>query len=98
MGVYKMSADKYSQFFCLTEAGWSIIEEGTAPDGWVRICELRVYQGSPFGRESRTWRELKTHSGWTKDAADQLEKKFPKPEMSQELSPELLKALGISAR
>jgi hypothetical protein len=93
-----MSADKYSEFYCLTETGWSLIEEGRPPDGWVRIYELRVYQGSPFGRESRTWRAPKTHPDWTKDAADQLEKKFPRPERPHELSPESLKALGITAR
>ena len=92
-----MSADNYSQFYCLTETGWSTIEEGNAPDGWVRICELKVYQGSQFGRESRTWQEPKTHPNWTIDAADLLEKKFPKPERSRELSPEILKALGTTA-
>lgn len=89
-----MSADKYSQFYCLTENGWSLIEEGNPPDGWVRICELQVYQGSPFGKESRHWQEPKTHPDWTTDDADQLEKKFPRPERSHELSPEILKALG----
>ena len=93
-----MSSDKYSQFYCLTEAGWSLIEEENAPDGWIRIYELKVYQGSPFGRESQTWQEPKTHPNWTDGAADELEMKFPRPERSYELSPELLRALGTTAR
>ena len=64
-----MSSDKHSQFYCLTETGWALIEEGSAPDGWVRICELKVYQGSSYGRESRTWQEPKTHPDWTAAAA-----------------------------
>jgi hypothetical protein len=92
-----MSSDKHSQFYCLTETGWALIEEGSAPDGWVRICELKVYQGSSYGRESRTWQEPKTHPDWTAAAADELEKKFPRPERSFELSPETLKALGTTA-
>jgi len=92
-----MSSDRYSQFYCLTKTGWSLIEEGNPPDGWVRIYELKVYQGSPFGRESQTWQEPKTHPDWTSAAANELEKKFPRPERSYELSPEILKALGITA-
>jgi hypothetical protein len=93
-----MSADNFSLFYCLTEAGWLVIDEGNPPKGWIRICELRVYQGSPFGQESRHWQECKTNPTWTVDAADQLEKKFPRPERSRELSPESLKALGITSR
>jgi hypothetical protein len=93
-----MSADKYSLFYCLSETGWSTITEEQLPDGWVRIYELKVYQGSPFGRESQKWQQPKTHPDWTNDAADQLEKKFPKPEGSRELSPEILKALGNIGR
>jgi hypothetical protein len=92
-----MSSDKNSQFYCLTETGWALIEEGSAPDGWVRICEIKVYQGSPFGRESRTWQEPKTHPDWTDTTADELEKKFPRPGRSLEISPETLKALGTTA-
>ena len=39
----------------------------------------------------------KTHSDWTAAAADELEKKFPRPERSFELSPETLKALRTAA-
>ncbi len=91
-----MSADKYSQFYCLTETGWSAIEEGSPPEGWVRIYELKVYQGSPFGRESCTWQEPKTSPEWSGEAADLLEKKFTRPERTRELSLESLKALGIT--
>jgi hypothetical protein len=70
------------------------MQEGTEPDGWVRICELQVYQGSSFGKESRHWQAPRTHPDWTTDAADQLEKKFPRPDESRELSPEALKVLG----
>lgn len=92
-----MSADKYSLFYCLSETGWATVEEGSTPDGWVRIYELNVYQGSPFGRESRTWQQPKTHPDWTDAAADELEKKFPRPERSYGLSPETLKALRTTA-
>ncbi len=92
-----MSADKYSLYYCFSETGWKTIEEGEIPDGWVRIYELKVYQGSPFGRESRTWQRPKTHPDWTDAAADELEKKFPRPERSYELSPEMLKALSATA-
>jgi hypothetical protein len=88
-----MSSDKYSLFYCLTETGWSSIEEGDAPYGWVRICELKVYQGSPFGKESRHWQTPTTHPGWTESAADELEKKFPRPERSLEVSPDFWKGL-----
>lgn len=95
-----MSADKFSQFYYLTQSGWVLIEEEeeNAPDGWVRIYELMKYQGSPFGRESRTWQQPKTHPDWTDAAADELEKKFPRPERSSELSPEILKALRTTTR
>lgn len=93
-----MSADKYSLFYCLSENGWKTIEEENTPDGWVRIYELKVYQGSPFGRESRTWQQPKTHPNWTDAAADELEKKFPRPEISYNLSPEIFEALKTTAR
>lgn len=92
--VVQMSAEKYSLFYCLTKNGWSSIEEGIEPDGWVRICELEIYQGSPYGRESRHWVRCKTHPEWTSDDADELERKFPRPERSRELSPESLKIFG----
>jgi hypothetical protein len=92
-----MSADNYSLFYCLSEAGWATIEEGNTPVGWVRIYELKVYQGSPFGRESRNWQQPKTHPDWTDVAADELEKKFPRPDRSNELFPETLKALRTTA-
>jgi hypothetical protein len=93
-----MSADKFSLFYCLTEAGWLLIEETSRPAGWVRIYELKVYQGSQFGQESRTWHLLKTNADWSLETADQLEMKFPRPERSRELSPESLKVLGITPR
>jgi hypothetical protein len=91
-----MSADKFSLFHCLTETGWLSIEEDECPpDGWVRIYEEVVYQGSPFGRESRHWQKPKTHSSWAEADADLLEKRFPRPQPSSELSPQSLKALGL---
>jgi len=90
-----MSADKFSLFWCLTENGWALIDEATAPGGWVRTYEVRVYQGSPFGRESRTWHLLKTNPNWADEDADQLETRFPRPEPQRTLSPEALKALGM---
>jgi len=90
-----MSADKYSLFWCLKEDGWSSIEEENIPDGWVRIYEVQVYQGSPFGSESRTWHLRKTHTTWNDRDADLLEAKFPRPEPQRTLSPEALKVLGM---
>ena len=89
-----MSTDKYSQFYCLTKNGWSSIEEEVEPDGWVRICEAQVYQGSQCGKESRHWVACKTHPEWTSADADELERKFPRPERPRELSPESLKIFG----
>lgn len=91
-----MSTDRNSIFYCLTKSGWSLLEEESRPDGWVRIYELVVYQGSPFGHESRTWNLVSTHPDWNNDAADILEQEFPKPGRSRELSAEALKALGIT--
>lgn len=93
-----MSADKCSLFYCLTKDGWSVIEEGNLPEGWVRISELKVYQGSPFGRESRTWQDPRTNPDWTNEAADELERRFPRPDRSRELSPEVLRALDVTTR
>jgi hypothetical protein len=93
-----MSADNESLFYCLSEDGWSLIEEDNPPNGWVRIYEVRIYQGSQFGRESRHWQGPRTNPAWTEEAADQLEKTFPRPERSRELSPEALKGLGITNR
>lgn len=88
-----VSSDKFSLFYCLTDAGWSSIEDGDTPDGWVRIYELKVYQGSPFGKESRTWQVPTTHPDWTPAAANELEKKFPRPERPLEISPDFWKGL-----
>ena len=90
-----MSADKYSLFYCLTRAGWSFIDEESRPAGWVRIYELKVYQGSSFGRESRKWNLLRTNADLTPEAADLLEKEFPRPERPRRLSIESLRVLGM---
>ncbi|MGA2049158.1 MAG: hypothetical protein ABSG96_15780 [Terracidiphilus sp.] len=90
-----MSAEKYSVFWCLSESGWTSSSEDSAPDGWVRIYEEKVYQGSTFGRESRTWYLLKTNPSWVGRDADQLERKFSRPEPQTSLSPEDIKALGM---
>lgn len=90
-----MSSDKFSLFHCLTETGWLSIDEDEPPVGWVRIYEVIVYQGSPFGKQSRHWQAPKTNPDWTEENADLLETRFPRPQPSSELSPESLKALGL---
>jgi hypothetical protein len=85
-----MSADDFNLFYCLRETGWALTEEGNEPDSWVRIYEVRVYQGSPFGKESRHWNLIKTNPKWTKQQADLLEENIPRPQASRELSPESL--------
>ena len=91
-----MAYDKFSLFHYLEkDGGWSVGEEGIFPDGWVRVYEEKVYQGSGFGPESRTWHLLKTNPSWTNDDADLLEKKFPKPEKSKSLSLQALKNIGL---
>jgi hypothetical protein len=88
-----MSADRYSLYWCLGQTGWATIQQPDTPEGWVRIYEEEVYQGSPFGRESRHWHLLKTNGVWSGASADLLEAKFPRPEPRRTLSPEALKAL-----
>ena len=84
-----MSADSYSLFYCLNESGWSLMEEETSvPGGWVRVYEGTVYQGSPFGRESRKWNLIKTHPNTTEQEANALEEKFPRPQSPRGLSSE----------
>ena len=76
-----MSSDKFSLFYFLTTEGWLPPVGGDDPPvtGWVRVCELEVYQGSPFGSESRNWKHCRTHPDWTSDEADALEKTYPRP-------------------
>ena len=89
-----MSAESYSQFWCLDNSGWTRIDETQTPEGWVRIYEERVYQGSPFGKTSRVWSLLRTNAGWTDQDADALERRFPRPEPARTLSLESLNSLG----
>jgi hypothetical protein len=94
-----MSTEKYCKFWCLGEAGWIAIQnEDCAPEDCVRIYEEQVYQGSPFGKESRRWSLLKMNPSWTRMDADALESKFPRPEQAKTLSDETLKALQKSLK
>jgi len=90
-----MSSDKFSSFHCLTEMGWLSIDEDEIPVGWVRVYEVVVDQGSPFGKQSRHWQPPKTNPNWTEADADLLEERFPRPQPSTQLSPESLRALGL---
>jgi hypothetical protein len=90
-----MSSEKFSVFHCLTETGWLSIDADEIPVDWVRIYEVIVHQGSPFGEQSRHWQVPKTNPAWTEAGADLLEKQFPRPEIPRELSPESLKSLGL---
>jgi hypothetical protein len=88
-----MAADRYSLHYCLSETGWTLIDEGSIPDNYVRIYEVEVYQGSPFGPESRDWKVARTNPNWTESDADRLESQFAKPERPRELSAESLRGL-----
>jgi hypothetical protein len=88
-----MSADRYSMYWCLSETGWATIEGRDTSEGWVRIYEEEVYQGSPFGRESRHWRLQRANGTWSVTKADLLETKFPRPVPDRKLSAEALKVL-----
>jgi hypothetical protein len=87
-----MGSDKFSLFYCLTDKGWTRLEDDRSPpDGWVRICEVEVYEGSPFGRESRRVKMIRTNPNSTAGEVDALERVFPRPSGWQTPSPELLK-------
>jgi hypothetical protein len=89
-----MSAEKDYLYCCLTKDGWvSIQDENVQVAGWVRLYEIEIYQGSPFGRTSRHWHLIKTNPATECDEAERLEKQFPRPEAQKELSPEFLRAL-----
>jgi len=76
-----MSTEKYSLFYCLTESGWQPIEnEDTHVEGWVEIYELKIYQGSPFGRTSCHPLRLKTNPEFRAEDVKHLEQQFPMPD------------------
>ena len=55
--------------------------------------ELTIYQGSPFGPESRHWNRVWKHPPHSESDADALEAKYPKPEPVTELSAEMVSRL-----
>jgi hypothetical protein len=88
-----MSADKYSEFYCLTVSGWQSIDDASArPDGWIRIYEVIVYQGSPFGRTSRYWILRASNHAVPAEETEDLEQRFPRPE-PEKITPDILKRL-----
>ncbi len=88
-----MSAERFSLFHCLTKDGWlPSTEEEERPEGWVRVCEMEVYEGSGFGRESRNWKRCTTNPDFTNEEADLLEIKYPRPSLKlKALFPEALR-------
>jgi hypothetical protein len=95
-----MSADRYSLFYCLQSNGWTSLKD--EPEGltldWVRIYEVQVYQGSPFGAENREWKLRQENPTWPSSQADELENSFPRPAKNMELSQAALAFLERSGK
>ena len=89
-----MAADRFSLFYCLTHSGYFPVAEGEIMEGWILIFEVDVYQGSPFGRESRSWRLLRTNPDWDSRQADSLEGRFARPSRSGQLSDDAIRRLS----
>lgn len=90
-----MSADKETILYHLKSLdvpAWVIAKDDDELDRLLS-SELTVYQGSPFGRGSRHWNRVWIHPTLSESDAAALEAKYPKPEPSTELSPEMLNRL-----
>jgi hypothetical protein len=90
-----MSADKETILYHLKPGdapAWVTAEDDDDSDRLLS-SELTIYQGSPFGKESRHWNRVWKHPTLSESDAAALEAKYPKPEPSAELSPEMLSRL-----
>jgi hypothetical protein len=88
-----MSADREFVLYHLMPTvppSWISGDDGSEPDDRLLSCRLEIYQGSPFGRESRHWKRVWAHPNLSVQQADELEAQHPKPESPSELSPEML--------
>jgi len=93
--AYTMSADKYSLYYCLTAHGWvPVDDEDARAHGWVCFYEIKIEQGSGWGRTDRHWCRPKPNPNCDAKSIRQLEEQFPKPVAQTTLSPDSLKALG----
>ena len=76
-----MSADRYAEFYSLTQSGCQPIEsEDVRIEGWIAIYEVEVYQGSPFGPTSRHPHRLTINPEFGIAEVKRLETQFPIPE------------------
>ena len=68
----------------------SSTDDSSIPADRLVSFDLEIYQGSPFGRESRHWKQVGNQDGLTHTQIAELMEKYPKPERSSELSAESL--------
>ena len=83
-----MPADRQFVLYHLipsTPPSW-IIDDRSEPKGRLLTCELEICQGSPHGKENRTWKRVWVHPDLDTQQADALETQYPKPDRSDQLA------------
>jgi hypothetical protein len=92
-----MSADRQSIFYHLVSASsphWvSGADDSSIPADRLVSFELQIYQGSPFGPESRHWKQAGNRAGLTTTQIADLLEAYPRPERANELSADTLARL-----
>lgn len=92
-----MSIDRQSIFYHLVSASnphWvSGEDDSSIPADRLVSFELEIYQGSPFGPESRHWKQAGNRDGLTPAQIAELLEAYPRPERSNELSADTLARL-----
>jgi hypothetical protein len=94
-----MSADhEYIVYHLIASSppAWVAGEVGTLPpNNRLLSFQLEIYQGSPFGRESRHWTPIWSQPDLTEEQVKELIAKYPLPNASSHLSDDLLDRLRI---
>jgi hypothetical protein len=92
-----MSADRQTLLYHLVSSGtphWIATEDDApVPEDRLLSFELEIYQGSPFGRESRHWKQVGKRASLTDIQVSELIATYPKPQRTMELSTEALARL-----
>jgi hypothetical protein len=92
-----MSADRQTILYHLVSTPtlrWIVArDDSSVPVDRLVSFELEIYQGSPFGRESRHWKRVGHQDGLTDNQIAELVEKHPKPARASELSAEGLAEL-----
>jgi hypothetical protein len=84
-----MSADKFELFYCLTRNGWLGPEDNepvTLPEGWVRVYEVKVSQGSPHGPQSEHWHLRRTNEQFPQQDVTAIELAYPRPNKNDQMA------------